>query len=163
MQAICLAYKGKLRCWEVEGCFCQEVLRENCAKCPIYKNTFLQSNLPKVLAVDDNPSILKLLRIVLEEKFEVLEACNGKEALDLIKQNKPHILIVDIMMPVMNGLELIERVREEYSSLELPIVILTVRGDTKELLKEHNLEVEGVLTKPFVPLELISILDKFIR
>jgi len=42
-------------------------------------------------------------------------------------------------------------------------VILTVRGDTKELLKEHNLEVEGVLTKPFVPLELISILDKFIR
>lgn len=111
------------------------------------------NRLTKLLIVDDDPHIRELVRLFLEkEGFEVLEAHDGLEALTLLAKIKADLVILDIMMPKMDGWELCRELREHY---DLPLLILTAKGETAQKVKGFELGTDDYLVKPFDPLELV--------
>jgi len=109
----------------------------------------------KILIVDDDAHIRKLVGIILsEEGFSILEAQDGKEALTMLDSEKVNLIILDIMMPNMDGWELCQTIRAYYSD-SLPILMLTAKGETTQKVKGFNLGADDYLVKPFQPAELI--------
>jgi CheY-like chemotaxis protein len=109
-----------------------------------------------VLIVDDEPDVLFLLRLTLETAgYEVKEAAHGGEALDAIRESRPNILVTDLMMPVMDGRELIRHVREAPETANLPIMLLSANPD-------HSSGADVVMRKPFNPRDLTRVIDNLI-
>jgi DNA-binding response OmpR family regulator len=108
----------------------------------------------KVLIVDDDPHIRELVRVFLRnDGFEVIEASDGVEALARLDAVKVDLFIIDIMMPKMDGWALCRELRDTY---DLPILMLTARGETSQKLKGFQLGTDDYLVKPFEPLELVA-------
>ncbi|WP_339242133.1 response regulator transcription factor [Paenibacillus sp. FSL R5-0517] len=106
-----------------------------------------------ILVVDDDSHIRKLIRIYLEKnQFSVLEAADGQEALDLLSRTKVDLAIVDVMMPRIDGIELTEDIR---SYLDIPILMVTAKGESKDKVRGFNAGSDDYLVKPFDPVELI--------
>src|SRR5258705_6706035 len=109
---------------------------------------------PKVLVVDDEPPIRKLLRMGLSAQgYEILEAPNGKTSLELLSQ-KPDLVILDLGLPDMQGLELLRMIRARNESV--PIVVLSSRGDEAGKVQALDLGADDYVTKPFGLEELLA-------
>ncbi|WEG14778.1 response regulator transcription factor [Pullulanibacillus sp. KACC 23026] len=109
-----------------------------------------------LLVVDDDPHIRELIRVILShEGLSVLEAADGKAGLQLIESEKIDLMILDIMMPNMDGWELCREVRAYYSEA-LPILMLTAKGETKQKVKGFDLGADDYMVKPFAPEELVA-------
>jgi DNA-binding response OmpR family regulator len=107
----------------------------------------------KILVVDDDSHIRKLIRVYLENsQFSVLEASDGKEALELLAHEKVDLAIVDVMMPHIDGIELTTDIR---SFLNIPILMVTAKGESQDKVKGFNAGTDDYLVKPFDPVELI--------
>ncbi len=115
----------------------------------------------KVLIAEDNAVNRELLRELLELRgYTVLEACDGQEALHMIEQAKPELLLLDIGMPVMDGFAVIRKIRENPRLTRLPVVAVTayaMRGDRERIL---NSGFDGYLSKPLNPSSLTEELDR---
>jgi two-component system, OmpR family, response regulator len=110
-------------------------------------------NMTQILIVDDDPHIRELLRLLLQnEGFEIREAGDGVEALALLESAKADLVILDIMMPNMDGWTLCRELREHY---DLPMLMLTAKGETMQKIKGFELGTDDYLVKPFEPLELV--------
>jgi DNA-binding response OmpR family regulator len=108
----------------------------------------------KILVVDDDPHIRELVKVfLLQEGFEVLEASNGVDALQLLESTAADMVILDIMMPHMDGWELCQELREHY---EMPLLMLTAKGETAQKLKGFQLGTDDYMVKPFEPVELVA-------
>ncbi|WP_340401735.1 response regulator transcription factor [Paenibacillus sp. FSL H8-0079] len=106
-----------------------------------------------ILVVDDDSHIRKLIRIYLEKnQFSVLEAPDGQEALDILSHTRVDLAIVDVMMPRIDGIELTEDIR---SYLDIPILMVTAKGESKDKVRGFNAGSDDYLVKPFDPVELI--------
>ena len=110
----------------------------------------------KVLIVDDEPDTLELVKLVLESGgFKTVLASNGKEALKVLESTKPDLVLLDVMMPDMDGWEVFRKIKEKYSTL--PIAILTAKAQNfDKLMGLHVLKADDYITKPFGKNELIS-------
>ncbi len=109
----------------------------------------------KVLVVDDDYNVITIIRDSLpSEQFEVLEAVNGKEALGMVFVGSPDILILDIMMPDMDGYRVCEELKRQDCSKNIPIIILTAKASVEDKLKAMNLGIDDYIVKPFDPREL---------
>ncbi|WP_371362202.1 Heme response regulator HssR [Sporomusa rhizae] len=107
-----------------------------------------------ILIVDDDPHIRELIKIVLlNEGFAVYEAVDGVDALARLETIKVDLIILDVMMPHMDGWELCQELREHY---EFPLLMLTAKGETSQKLKGFQLGTDDYLVKPFDPLELVA-------
>lgn len=107
----------------------------------------------KIVIADDDPHIRELVRLFLEkEGVHVLEAADGEEALRVMEQDKADMVILDIMMPNMDGWELCRELRAMY---DIPLLMLTAKGETSQKVKGFNLGTDDYLVKPFDPLELV--------
>jgi two-component system OmpR family response regulator len=107
----------------------------------------------KLLIVDDDPHIRELLRVLLrQEGYDIHEAEDGKEALAMLEYVKVDMVILDIMMPNMNGWELCQEIRKHY---DLPMLMLTAKGETMHKVKGFELGTDDYLVKPFEPQELV--------
>ncbi|TIH15280.1 response regulator [Marinifilum sp. JC120] len=116
----------------------------------------------KILVVDDEVHIRMLLEQTLEELeddygVEVLTAENGEEGLDCIREERPDLVFLDIMMPYMNGYEVCQAVREDSGLSAVNIILLTAKG--QEADRKHGLELgaERYMTKPFDPDEILEV------
>jgi len=108
----------------------------------------------KIMIVDDDAHIRELAGIFLKrEGFEILEASDGVEALGKLEEIKADLVIVDIMMPKMDGWELCRQVKASY---DIPVLMLTARGETSQKLKGFQLGTDDYLVKPFEPLEMVA-------
>jgi DNA-binding response OmpR family regulator len=108
----------------------------------------------RILAVDDEPLYQHLLKVNLEkEGYEVITANNGEEALDLISQRHPDLVIMDIMMPKLDGITTSERIRQ-FSNV--PIIILTARGEEQDRVRGLNIGADDYVVKPFSATEVIA-------
>lgn len=108
----------------------------------------------RILIAEDERDIIEILRVYLEaEGYEILTASNGYEALQLARQHTVLVMIVDIMMPEMNGLELIQKVRT-FSSV--PIIVLSARILLEDRIKGMEVGADAYLTKPFEPSEVVT-------
>lgn len=120
-----------------------------------FKNP-LKMNLPKkIILAEDNSILSKLLKFKLEkEGYHLLIASNGKEAVNLIENSNPDMILTDIMMPFMSGLEVISHVRNKLG-LKIPIVVFSSAGQEEMVLNAFNLGANDFMSKPFSPNELI--------
>ena len=108
----------------------------------------------KILIVDDDSHMRELLKLFLiPEGFEVDEAADGMEALDKIEMMKADMVILDIMMPNMDGWTLCRELRKNY---DIPLLMLTAKGDTSQKVKGFEVGTDDYLVKPFEPAELVA-------
>ncbi len=108
----------------------------------------------KVLIVDDEKDIVRALRIYLSsENYEILEAYTGKQALDLLREKEADLILLDIMMPEMDGITLTARIRE---SSNVPIILLTAKSEDTDKVLGLNIGADDYITKPFNPAEVIA-------
>lgn len=117
----------------------------------------------KIMVVDDEPDTVDLIKLVLEtEGFEVVAAYSGKECLEKLEEEKPALVLLDIMMPEMDGWEVMHKIKEKYR--DLPVAILTVRDqDIDKMLGLHVLKADDYITKPFGRKELVERVKKMVE
>jgi CheY-like chemotaxis protein len=110
----------------------------------------------KVLVVDDEVHIVHVVAIKLRNNgYEPITAGNGQEAYDLACRENPDIIIADYAMPVMTGLELLEKLRENEATRNIPFILLTARNFAIDDVNQQRLNVSLCITKPFSPKELL--------
>ena len=108
----------------------------------------------KVLVVDDEKKIVDLLRAYLErEGYQVVEAFDGKSALDVCRREKPDLIVLDLMLPQIDGLEVCRQIRR---TSDVPIIMLTARGEDADKLIGLEIGADDYVTKPFSPRELVA-------
>jgi two-component system KDP operon response regulator KdpE len=116
----------------------------------------------KILAIDDNPQLLEILRLCLEkQEYEVITVCNGREGLRKFQDDRPDLVILDIMMPDMDGWEICRRLRE--ISPNVPILILTVLKEKANVVRGLSAGADGFVAKPFRPGELVARIQALLR
>ena len=103
----------------------------------------------KVLVVDDNEDILELIEMNLKDHFHVILAKNGQEALQIMEEQLPHLVISDVMMPVMDGMELCERIKENKATTHIPVILLTARSLDMHKTEGISKGADLYITKPF--------------
>jgi two-component system, chemotaxis family, chemotaxis protein CheY len=117
----------------------------------------------RILLVDDSASVRQVVGIALRRAgYETVEAGNGQEALGLLDSGKLHLIISDVNMPVMNGIEFVKKVRQHPTSKFTPVVMLTTEGqdEMKQLGKEAG--AKAWIVKPFNPPQLLDVVSKLV-
>lgn len=118
----------------------------------------------RVLVVDDDPMVTRLVRINLElENFEVEEAWDGRTAMRMMRENRPDLLVLDIMMPQMDGWEILKMIREDDQLQDLPVVVLTAKVQEEEIARGWRMGADGYIVKPFNPVILADSLRKVLE
>ncbi|MBO8176223.1 MAG: response regulator transcription factor [Bacillus sp. (in: Bacteria)] len=117
----------------------------------------------KVLIVDDEDQMRELIKTFLNrEGYTCLEAKDGMEALNLVKHEHPDMLIVDVMMPYLDGFSLVKEMRN-YFHLDIPVIFLTAKGDDEDKVKGLKLGGDDYMVKPFNPAELLARMEVIFR
>ena len=115
----------------------------------------------RILVVDDDPPSVKMTAFLLrEEGYEVLTADNGRKALELVQSEAPDLVIMDVMMPHIDGLEVTRRIRQ---TMDVPIIILSAKGETADKVMGLEVGADDYLAKPFEPSELIARVKAVLR
>ena len=115
------------------------------------------SDTPKILVVDDDEHILRSLSQYLElEDFNVVSASSGPEALALFAQEKPDMLVLDVMMTGMDGFQVLETLRNDPETAGVPVLMLTARDQHNDILKGYQMGATSYLVKPFNLDELVE-------
>jgi two-component system phosphate regulon response regulator PhoB len=111
----------------------------------------------KILLADDESNLRTLVHTTLEDsEYEILEATNGTEALEMAKKERPDLLVLDWMMPGLSGIEVAKLLRDDPDTADIPIIMLTARGQEKDREKVKALGAYAYLLKPFSPLQLLE-------
>ena len=114
-----------------------------------------------ILVVDDDKEIVSAIEIYLKkEGYNIIKAYNGNEALEKVKENEIHLIILDIMMPEKDGLETLEELRKDKS---IPVILLSAKSEDYDKIGGLNQGADDYITKPFNPLELIARVNSQIR
>jgi two-component system alkaline phosphatase synthesis response regulator PhoP/two-component system response regulator VicR len=118
----------------------------------------------KILVVDDERPIVRLVQVNLEHAgYEVVTAYDGKEALEKVEQEKPDLIILDVMMPQMDGFEVMQRLQANPKTRDIPVIMLTAKAQDADVFRGWQSGVTLYLTKPFSPFELISFVRRIFR
>jgi two-component system, OmpR family, alkaline phosphatase synthesis response regulator PhoP len=118
----------------------------------------------KILLVDDEPDIIEIIRYnLLQEGYQVFSASNGLEAIGVAKKENPHLIILDIMMPEMDGIEACEIIRSNVQFQETVIMFLTARGEDFSLVAGYEAGADDYVTKPIKPKVLLSKVKGLLR
>lgn len=112
---------------------------------------------PKVLVADDEAHIIHVVQLKLEKGgFEVLTSMDGQEALDMAREVLPCLLVTDLQMPVLSGLEVAAALYREEATQDIPVILLTAKGFEVEDSAIANTNIKMVMTKPFSPRDLLA-------
>ena len=107
-----------------------------------------------ILICDDQPDIVNALKIYLApEGYKLFEAFTGKEALEIVQKHDIHLILLDVMMPVMDGITATAKIRE---TSNVPIILLTAKSETEDKVLGLNVGADDYITKPFVPVEVLA-------
>lgn len=106
---------------------------------------------PLILLIDDNEDILEFLEEELLEKYSILKAVNGQEALQLLREEAVQLVVSDVMMPVMNGFELCKIIKTEFDFSHIPVILLTAKNTLQSKIEGLELGADAYIEKPFSP------------
>lgn len=124
----------------------------------------VEQEAPKLLLIDDDPNLILLVQDYLEfQGYQVTTVDNGKEALERLEEEIPDLIICDIMMPEMDGYELVERIREDSRISWIPVIFLSAKGQPNDRVKGLNTGADVYLIKPFEPEELVAQVESSLR
>ena len=117
-----------------------------------------------ILVVDDERHIVRLVQVNLERAgYEVTTAYDGVEALEAVQSELPDMIILDVMMPRMDGFETLKKLRADDKSKEIPVIMLTAKAQDADIFKGWSSGVDSYLTKPFNPRELLAFVDRIFQ
>lgn len=119
----------------------------------------------KIMIVDDEPDTVELVSLVLEsEGYEVIPVYNGRDALNMLKDVKPDLILLDIMMPDVDGWNVYQSIRSNEETKDLPVVMLTAKAQSiDKMIGLHVVGVDGYITKPFGHRELTDGVKKHLK
>ena len=118
----------------------------------------------KILTVDDEKHIVRLIQVNLERQgYEVVTASDGREALEKVDAERPDLVILDVMMPYMDGFEVLQYMKRNPSTRDIPVIMLTAKAQDADVFKGWQSGVDCYLTKPFNPMELISFVQRIFK
>jgi DNA-binding response OmpR family regulator len=121
------------------------------------------SDVRKIVLAEDNSTLSLLLKFRLEkEGYNLFIAADGKQAIELIEQHDPELILTDIMMPFISGLEVISHVRNKLNK-QIPIIVFSAAGQEEMVLKAFNLGANDFMGKPFSPNELVIRVKRLLR
>ena len=119
---------------------------------------------PRILVVDDDPVIVRLLEVNFRlESFDVVTALRGEDALALAQEAAPDIILLDVMMPGMDGYEVCRQLRETPELAQVPVLFLSARARDDDLSRGMALGVVDYVTKPFDPTELVALVRRHLE
>ena len=114
-----------------------------------------------ILICDDEPDIVSALKIYLTgDEYQLFEAYNGRQALETVESNEIHLVLLDIMMPEMDGIQTLSRIREHHN---MPVIFLTAKGEDTDKILGLNIGADDYVTKPFTPMELLARVNSQLR
>ncbi|MBI3332752.1 MAG: response regulator [Candidatus Omnitrophica bacterium] len=117
----------------------------------------------RILLVDDEPELVEMLKIRLEaNSYEVATALSGVEGLEAVARQKPDLILLDVGMPVMNGFEVLERLKADERTWGIPVVMLTAKGDAGSISQSQEMRATDYFTKPFEPAELLEFIGRYL-
>lgn len=117
-----------------------------------------------ILVVDDDELNLKMAEYILQQQgYEVVKAMSGMSCLDYLKFSKPDLILLDVEMPVMSGIQTLEIIRGNEELKNLPVMFLTASADTDTVAAAGRLEVLSYVKKPFMPQDLVDRVQKILR
>lgn len=115
----------------------------------------------KILVCDDERHIVRLIQVNLERQgYTVTTAFDGKEGLEKIRAEKPDLVVLDVMMPYMDGFEVLKTIRREPETENLPVIMLTAKAQDKDVFEGYHYGADMYLTKPFNPMELVTFVKR---
>ena len=115
----------------------------------------------KILVVDDERHIVRLVQVNLERAgYQVIAAFDGREALKKVASEKPDLIVLDVMMPVMDGFSALKQLRADAATKDIPVIMLTAKAQDADVFRGWASGVDMYLTKPFNPLELMTFVKR---
>jgi len=115
----------------------------------------------KILVVDDERQIVKLVEINLHKAgYDVVQAYDGVEALEKVASEKPDMIVLDVMMPRMNGFDVLKRLQADPATEHIPVIMLTAKAQDADIFAGWQSGVSSYLTKPFNPKELLTFVQR---
>jgi len=115
----------------------------------------------KILAVDDERHIVRLVQInLVKEGYEVVTASNGREAIEKAREIKPDLIVMDVMMPEMDGFEALEKMKADPELMAIPVIMLTAKAQDADVFSGWQKGADLYLTKPFNPSELLTFVKR---
>ena len=116
-----------------------------------------------VLIVDDNASLLRMLNLMLKDKYNVLAATSGDQVFSVIETRRPDVILLDYEMPVVNGRQILEKLRSDVKYKDIPVIFLTAMSDKKHIQSVLDLHPSGYLLKPPAAEMVLGEIEKAIR
>ncbi len=115
-----------------------------------------------ILCIEDEPEMIDLIRLILSRRgFEVEGAAGGKEGLEKVRQNPPDLVLLDLMMPDMDGWEVYQQMKATEKTKNIPVIVVTAKAQSiDKVLGLHIAKVDDYISKPFSPQELLNSVDK---
>jgi CheY-like chemotaxis protein len=118
----------------------------------------------KILVIEDNPDILENTTEILElANYSVSNARNGKEGIAVAVEKRPHVILCDIMMPEVNGYEVLQELRKNPITKDIPFIFVTATVEKKDVLAAMGMGADGYLGKPFESEELLNLVASFVK
>jgi len=116
-----------------------------------------------VMIVDDEKQIVELIKLSLGDSYDIIEAYSGQEALNKIAQRKPNLVLLDVMMPVMDGYEVAKRIRADPANQDVVIAMVSAKKEDHDILTGIDMGAIAYITKPFKPYELQEKVDELLK
>lgn len=117
----------------------------------------------KVLVVDDHPRIVRLLQIALEKEHEVLTAYNGEDALALAHESHPDVMILDVVMPGLDGYRVLHRIKTDPATQDIVVIMLTVKDKPDDIMLGFTVGADYYIPKPFNAADLASLVRRYMQ
>ena len=125
----------------------------------------MNSNLRCIVCVEDEPEMIDLIRLILGRRgFEVKGAAGGAEGLQLIRADQPDLILLDLMMPDMDGWEVYQQLKADEKTKHIPVIVVTAKAQSiDKVLGLHIAKVDDYIAKPFSPQELVNSIEKVLQ
>lgn len=118
----------------------------------------------KILVIDDEPNIVQTLQDRLEmNEYEVVTAGNGREGLEKFEQEKPDVILLDVIMPIMDGHEMLEKLRKQSDGQDVSVIMLTARSQTQDIARANACGIDDYIVKPFDLSELLEKIESVVE
>jgi two-component system response regulator VicR len=120
-----------------------------------------EMNSKVILCIEDEQEMIDLIRLILSRRgFEILGANGGKEGLEMIRKNHPDLVLLDLMMPEMDGWEVYQQMKADETTRDIPVIVVTAKAQSiDKVLGLHIAKVDDYIAKPFSPQELLASVD----
>ncbi|MCM2263824.1 MAG: response regulator [Desulfuromonadales bacterium] len=117
----------------------------------------------KILLIDDHRTVLRLLEAILKLKgYELLYAENGQQGMAMARQEQPDLILLDVMMPEIDGFKVCQYLKGQAETADIPVVFLTARGAEGDLATGQRVGAQGFLTKPFLAREVLDTIERLL-